>query len=127
MEDFLAEYENAYDGKVDLLEVGLNVEGAAIQARVVVRAAKWRLGVPAEWFRIGIVFSKIELVRIGQEWLEGGGCVLYDGARLLNLGLGRAVLNLDPGAAWRATGVLKPEGESAALFVGQCELSIEPG
>lgn len=125
MIDILEEYQNGYDAVVEVLSIELDVRRAEMSARVVLRAVNTN-GATERWARISVRFSKIELVRLGHDWLQGGGAVLYDGGTLhWSVESATAVLNLDPGVAWKATGQGKPTEASTALLSGSCEIDVE--
>ncbi|MDP3232521.1 MAG: hypothetical protein Q8N26_07075 [Myxococcales bacterium] len=125
MTDILEQYQNGYDAVVEMLLIELDVPRAAMRASVVFRAVRVTRA-REHWVRIQVRFSKLEVVRLGHEWLEGGGAILYDGGTLnWSEESATAVLNFDPGVAWRATGQQKPTEASSALLSGSCEITIE--
>jgi hypothetical protein len=126
MNDLLDDFGNGYDGLLERLDVRLDVQRAVLTASVVLRVARWDANVPVQWVSLQLEFTSLERVRLRPDFLQGGGCVLYDGARLVRSeGSNRCTLNLDPGAAWKVTGRPKPDDESTALLVGECLVTVK--
>ncbi|MBL8922312.1 MAG: hypothetical protein JNJ54_25905 [Myxococcaceae bacterium] len=124
--DVFAEYQHGSDGVVEELSLQPGREEAKLSAFVVVRVVRVVEGVE-HWFRVRARFSEVEKAQLGEDWLRGGGAVLYDGAKLdWDEASRRGRLNLDPGVAWAAGQPAKPDPESSALIAGVCDVAIEP-
>lgn len=124
MTDFLEDFNNGYDGVVEVLTIETDATDCVMRGRSVLRVVRGE-GRSAEWFRIRLDFTDLETVQLNKGWLEGGGGVLYDGATLTSRPDSRiATLNLDPGVAWKLTGSLKPLRDSRALISGTCILVV---
>jgi hypothetical protein len=121
-EDLLGEFQNGYDGVLEEVSLTLNPRNDGVVVTAKLRAVKVN-GSEETWYSIVVAFGVVSEVRIGSSWFVGGGAVLYDGGRLLQGEDGSLVLDLDPGAAWAATGERNMNSDFLVVGLGKAEIS----
>ena len=99
-DDFLIPHQNGYDGVLTSAQFRVNIKTECLEATVEFQVVSI-IADREHWHRIRVEFVNVAFCRISDNWFVGGGCVLYNGGRLLSsLRGGKVVLDLDPGVAW---------------------------
>lgn len=123
--DLLVPHQNGFDGRLISMSLRLKPDAPCLEASVGLQVVATDEGGRESWHRVAIELTSLSFLRVSEEWFVGGGCVLYNGGRLLLSGeTGDVVLDLDPGVAW-----LSPSGvrhESSFLMRGKGSVTTTP-
>lgn len=117
--DLLQQHQNGYDGV--LVSMRLSVTDGAVRCacRLRVVSVDGRL---ESWSTVRVLVSRVESFRLDESALEGGGGVLYNGARLFASSDGRVALDLDPGVAWLTTSAVSSPSRFFVAGFGQVDV-----